>query len=116
MSLMHFLLIRIDADMKSEIGSTRQDLWPYPLRFHVKEVGADAKLNPLGPLGVANHHRHNHQYCYHWFMLLKWPSPKSLIVTYCINNLVNMIKNWDIDISLTTEIYFFCLKTGKIIF
>ncbi len=39
MSLMHILLNRIDADMKSEIGSSRGVLRPYPLRFHVREAG-----------------------------------------------------------------------------
>jgi hypothetical protein len=29
----------IDADMKSEIGSSRGGLRPYPLRFHVEEAG-----------------------------------------------------------------------------
>jgi hypothetical protein len=58
MSLMHILLNSIDADMKSEIGSSRGGLWPYPLRFHVEEAGADAKLNQHGPLGVAYHRRH----------------------------------------------------------
>jgi hypothetical protein len=38
----------------SEIGSSR----PYPLRFHVKQAGADAKLIQHGPLGVAYHRRH----------------------------------------------------------
>jgi hypothetical protein len=33
-------------------------LRPYPLRFHVKEAGADAKLMQHGPLGNAYHHRH----------------------------------------------------------
>ncbi len=56
MSLMHILLNRIDADMKS--GSSRGGLRPYPLRFHVEEAGADAKLNQHGPLGVAYHCRH----------------------------------------------------------
>jgi hypothetical protein len=36
--------------MKSEIGSSRGGLRPYPLRFHVKEAGADAKLIQNGPL------------------------------------------------------------------
>ena len=58
MSLMHILLNSIDADMKSEIGSSRGGLRPYPLRFHVEEAGADAKLNQHGPLGVAYHRRH----------------------------------------------------------
>jgi hypothetical protein len=58
MSLMHILLNSIDADMKSEIGSSRGGLRPYPLRFHVKEAGADAKLIQHGPLGVAYHRRH----------------------------------------------------------
>jgi hypothetical protein len=35
---MHILLNSIDADMKSEIGSSRGGLRPYPLRFHVKEA------------------------------------------------------------------------------
>ncbi len=51
------LLNSIDADMKSEIGSSRGGLRPYPLRFHIGEVGADAKLIQHGPLGVA-YHRH----------------------------------------------------------
>jgi hypothetical protein len=55
MSLMHILLNSIDADIKSEIGSSRGGLRPYPLRFHVEEAGADAKLNQHGPLGVAYH-------------------------------------------------------------
>jgi hypothetical protein len=58
MSLMHILLKSIDIDMKSEIGSSRGGLRPYPLRFHVEEAGADAKLNQHGPLGVAYHPRH----------------------------------------------------------
>ncbi len=58
MSLMHILLNSIDADMKSEIGSSRGGLRPYPLRFHVREAGADAKLIQHGPLGVAYHRRH----------------------------------------------------------
>jgi hypothetical protein len=33
-------------------------LRPYPLRFHVKQAGADAKLIQHGPLGVAYHRRH----------------------------------------------------------
>ncbi len=55
---MHILLNSIDADMKSEIGSSRGGFRPYPLRFHVEEAGADAKLNQHGPLGVAYHCRH----------------------------------------------------------
>ncbi len=58
MSLLHILLNSIDADMKSEIGSSRGGLRPYPLRFHFKEAGADAKLIQHGPLGVAYHRRH----------------------------------------------------------
>jgi hypothetical protein len=58
MYLMHILLNSIDADMKSEIGSSRGGLRPYPLRFHVEEAGADAKFNQHGPLGVAYHCRH----------------------------------------------------------
>ena len=58
MSLMHILLKSIDADMKSEIGSSRGGLRPYPLRFHVKEAGADAKLTQNGPLGVLYHCRY----------------------------------------------------------
>ncbi len=38
MSLMHILLNSIDADMKSEIGSLRGGLRPYPLRCHVQEA------------------------------------------------------------------------------
>jgi hypothetical protein len=59
MSLMQILLNSIDADMKSEIGSSRGGLRPYPLRFHVEEAGADAKLYQHGPLGVA-YHRSRH--------------------------------------------------------
>jgi hypothetical protein len=55
---MHILLNSIDADMKSEIGSSRGGLRPYPLKFHVGEAGADAKLIQHGPLGVAYHRRH----------------------------------------------------------
>jgi hypothetical protein len=58
MSLMHIVLNSIDADMKSEIGSSRGGLRPYPLRFHVREAGAEAKLIQHGPLGVAYHCRH----------------------------------------------------------
>jgi hypothetical protein len=49
---MHILLNCIDADMKSEIGSSIGGLRPDPLMFHVKEAGADAKLHQ--PLGVAS--------------------------------------------------------------
>ncbi len=56
---MHTLLNSIDAKIKSEIGSSRGGLRPYPLRFHVKEASADAKLNQHGPLGVAYHRRHS---------------------------------------------------------
>jgi hypothetical protein len=55
---MHILLNSIDADMKSEICSSRGGLRPYPLKFHVEEACADAQLNQHGPLGVAYHHRH----------------------------------------------------------
>jgi hypothetical protein len=56
---MHILLNSIDADMKLvEIGSSRGGLRPYPLRFYVKEAGADAKLIQHGPLGVAYHCGH----------------------------------------------------------
>ena len=44
--------------MKLDIGSSRGGLRPYPLRFHVEEAGADAKLSQHGPLGVAYHRRH----------------------------------------------------------
>jgi hypothetical protein len=57
MSLMHILLNIIDADMKSEIGSSRGGLRPYTLGFHAR-FGADAKLIQHGPLGVACHQRH----------------------------------------------------------
>ena len=40
------LMNSIDADMKTEVGSSRGGLRPYPLRFHVEEAGADAKLKP----------------------------------------------------------------------
>ncbi len=55
---MHILLNGIDADMKSDIGSSRRGLRPFPLRFHVEEAGADVKLIHHGPLGVAYHRRH----------------------------------------------------------
>ncbi len=55
---MHILLNSIDADMKSDIESFRRVLRPYPLRFHVEEAGADAKLIQHGPQGVAYHRRH----------------------------------------------------------
>jgi hypothetical protein len=58
MSLMLILLNSIDADMKSEFGSSRGGLRPYPLRFHVREAGADAKFNQHGPLGAAYHRMH----------------------------------------------------------
>ncbi len=58
MSLMYILLNSIDADIKKEIGSSRGGLRPYPLRFHVEEAGADAKLIQNGPVGVAYHCRH----------------------------------------------------------
>jgi hypothetical protein len=55
---MHILLNSIDADIKSEIGSSRRGLRPYPLKFHVKEAGAGAKLIQHGFPRVAYHHRH----------------------------------------------------------
>jgi hypothetical protein len=55
---MHILLNSIDADTISDIGSYRGWLRPYPLRFHVEEAGADAKLIQNGPVGVAYHCRH----------------------------------------------------------
>ncbi len=58
LALHSIVLNSIDADMKSEIGCSRGGLRPYPLRFHVVEVGADAKLIQHGPLGVAYYHRH----------------------------------------------------------
>jgi hypothetical protein len=54
---MHILLNSIDAYMKSDIGSSRRELMPYPLRFHVKEASADAKLTQHGSLRVAFHGR-----------------------------------------------------------
>jgi hypothetical protein len=45
---MHKLLNNIDVDMISEIGSSKGGLRSYPLSFHVKEAGADAKLIQLG--------------------------------------------------------------------
>jgi hypothetical protein len=44
--------------MKSEIESSRWGVKAYPLGFHVKQAGADAKLIQHGPLGVAYHRRH----------------------------------------------------------
>jgi hypothetical protein len=58
MPLMHILLNSIGADMKSDIGSSRRELMPYPLRFHVKEASADAELIQQGSLRVAFHCRH----------------------------------------------------------
>jgi hypothetical protein len=58
MFLMHILLKSIDADIKSEIGSSRGGLRPYLLRFYAKAAGADAKLIQHGPIGVAYHHGH----------------------------------------------------------
>ena len=52
------LVISIDADMKSKIGSTRLDLGPYHLRFHVEQAGADGRLIQHEPLGVAYNHGH----------------------------------------------------------
>ncbi len=50
MSLMNILLNSIDADMKSEIGSSRGVLRPYPLRFHFEEAVADEpNLSNMGP-------------------------------------------------------------------
>jgi hypothetical protein len=48
MSLMHVLLISIDADMKSEIGSPRGGLRPYPLRFHVGKLVQMPNLSNMG--------------------------------------------------------------------
>jgi hypothetical protein len=56
MFLMHILLNSVDADMKSEIGSSRGGL--RPLRIHAKEASAYAKLIQHGPLGVDYHRRH----------------------------------------------------------
>jgi hypothetical protein len=43
MSLMHILLNGIDADIKSEIGSSRGGGGrAYSLRFYVEEAGVDA--------------------------------------------------------------------------
>ncbi len=58
MSLMHLLLISIDADMTSEIGSTKRYLEALSFGFYVEEAGADAKLIQHGPLGNAYHCRH----------------------------------------------------------
>jgi hypothetical protein len=59
MSLMHTMLNSIDADMKSEIGSTRRgSKRSYPLKFHVEEAGANAKLIQQGPIGVSYYCRH----------------------------------------------------------
>jgi hypothetical protein len=49
---MNILLNRIDVNMNLEIGSSRR-FRLYPLRYHVEEAGADAKLIQHGPLGVA---------------------------------------------------------------
>jgi len=46
----------IDANIISEIGFPRGGC-PYPLRLHVKEAGAGAKLIQHGPLGVGYHCR-----------------------------------------------------------
>ncbi len=55
MSLMHLLLISIDADMKVALDVTK---WPCPSRFHVKEASADAELIQHVPLRIAYHCRH----------------------------------------------------------
>jgi len=52
---MNILLNSVDADMK--LDSSRGGLRPYPLRFHVEEAGADAKLSQHGPLRAAYHFR-----------------------------------------------------------
>jgi hypothetical protein len=52
-----FVLISIDADIKSEISSTRWVLQTYPLSFHVEEASADSKLIQHGSLGGAYHCR-----------------------------------------------------------
>jgi len=47
---MHILLIRIDAEMKSErLVAPVETEGPYPLSIHVKEAGADAKLTQQAP-------------------------------------------------------------------
>jgi hypothetical protein len=46
---MHIILNSIDADKKSETGSSRGGLRPYPLMLNAKEAGADAKLFQHGP-------------------------------------------------------------------
>ncbi len=43
---------------KLDNNSSRWGYRPYPLRFNVKEAGADAKLTQHGPLEVAYHRRH----------------------------------------------------------
>ncbi len=43
---------------KLDNSSSRWGYRPSPLRFHVKEAGADAKLTQNGPLGVSYHRRH----------------------------------------------------------
>jgi hypothetical protein len=59
MTLMHILLNIIDAGMKfNDLVALDGGLRPYPLGFHVKQAGADAKLIQHGPLGVAYHRRH----------------------------------------------------------
>ncbi len=49
---MHLLLNSIDADMKSEIGSSKEGLRHYPLRFQAEVASADAKLIQHGPEGL----------------------------------------------------------------
>ena len=59
MTLMHVLLNSIDAGMKIQrLVALDGGLRPYPLGFHVKQAGADAKLIQYGPLGVVYHRRH----------------------------------------------------------
>jgi len=55
--LIHILLNSYDADMKSDIGSSRGGIRPYPLRFHVEEASGDAKPSQHEPLRVAYHCR-----------------------------------------------------------
>jgi hypothetical protein len=51
---MHVLLNSIDADMKSDIGSSRGGLRPYPLRFHVGKAGAGIQYLPSQLQGLQH--------------------------------------------------------------
>jgi hypothetical protein len=62
---------------KLDNSSSRCGYGPYPLRFHVKEAGADAKLTQHRPLGVGIQYlRYQFQWLQHtpWFLVKIWLS------------------------------------------